>query len=174
MHKHIQHPLHMTWTVDLVLIVQSSQRLQYVQVPSTEVPLPPTKHLKLYESTLCWSTVYCLCIQYLVHLLLITVSTLNRSTPCSFTKRAFRRQHRKCNKNDFLNSCKSAVTCHLHCMAEWKKERFHTTSATTRMVSEIAIPAKSERTDRFLKVIWTQAVRLKEFKSIRIYINDFV
>ena len=42
------------------------------------------------------------------------------------------------------------------------------------MVSEIAIPAKSERTDRFLKVIWTQAVRLKEFKYIRIYINQFV
>ena len=55
------------------------------------------------------------------------------------------------------------------------KERVHATAATTRMVSEIAIPAKSERTDSFFwNVIWTQAVRLKEFKSIIVYIKLFV
>ena len=130
--------------------------------------LPPTKHLKLYESTLCWSTVYCLCIQYLVHLLrcrlwtgqhhallpkepsedntgsatkMISSTVVNQQSPATST--AWQSEKRKSSHN-----------CSNNKNGRWNCD-----------------PSQKWTHRQVLKVIWTQAVRLKEFKSIRIYIN---
>ena len=80
--------------------------------------VPPTKHLLRGYTAL----EYCLLSMNTVFRTLTTVSTLNSqqvNTMLFYQKR----QHSKCINNDFLNSCKSAVTCHLHCMAEWSKRK---------------------------------------------------
>ena len=168
-HTEISSTVRRTYTVDLVNIV--CKATDVYNMYSTAVPVSP-KHLLRGYTVL----EYKYCLRNLVLYTYYGIDSQHVNTML------FPKSLQKGNTASETMLISSTVTCHLHCcMAEsYQKERvkkkefiLHTTAATTKM-EKIYCPSRMWPHREILNMKWTQALLLKQFKSIRIYINVFV